>query len=186
MPRFVFKLEPVLKQRTAIEREKQLVVAHLESQRIELETTIKAAQGAIDASRNELRELLGNASPNASSISHPTPNHSSSGGEGPGSASTTHVPTTTTKIVNLFGARLQAASTLQASVSAQRAVIKLAGIFTKLQAARADLANAMKRRRAVELLKEARFEEWKRELQRKDSEMLDEVGTRIASENLDT
>jgi len=176
MPRFIFKLEPVLKQRTAVEREKQLVVAHLESQRVDLESTIRSAQNAIDASRNELRELLGNSSHTNASESR--------NGEGGGSfRSSQRNSQVVVKSVNLFGARLQAASTLQASVSAQRAVIKLAGIFTRLVAARADLANAMKRRRAVELLREARFEEWKRELQRKESELLDEVGTRIASEN---
>lgn len=171
MPRFVFKLEPVLKQRIAIEREKQLVVAHLESQRVELETTIRQAQKAIDASRNQLRELLGN-SPAIKS-----------GGSSSGGDNIQRTGQVVVKNVNLFGARLQAASTLQASVAAQRAVIKLAGIFTRLEVARTDLASAMKRRRAVELLKEARFEEWKREIQRKESEMLDEVGTRIASEN---
>ena len=59
MPRFVFKLEPVLEQRTREERERQKAVADLQRQRASLEDEIRACQRAIDQEKSDPRDLLG-------------------------------------------------------------------------------------------------------------------------------
>lgn len=58
MARFLFKLEAVLKQRRAVERARQVVVAGLEGQRLALEDQIRAAQARITAERQEMRACL--------------------------------------------------------------------------------------------------------------------------------
>lgn len=59
MPRFVFNLEAALEQRRRIERERQLVVAKLERQRVELDERVRAVQGRLTQERNDMRALLG-------------------------------------------------------------------------------------------------------------------------------
>lgn len=58
MPKFVFKLEAVLKQRLAEERERQLAVAALERERQQLEDLIRSYQRDLTSERDELREQL--------------------------------------------------------------------------------------------------------------------------------
>ena len=58
MAKFVFKLEPVLKQRRNEERDEQLAVAEIERQRIGLEHRIRDLQSRIAAERLELRRVL--------------------------------------------------------------------------------------------------------------------------------
>ncbi len=58
MARFLFKLEPVLKQRRNEERDEQLVVAMIERQRIDLQNRIRDRQRRIAAERLELRRAL--------------------------------------------------------------------------------------------------------------------------------
>jgi flagellar export protein FliJ len=56
--RFIFQLEAVLKQRLAIEREKQLAVAALERERTGLEDLIRSYQRDLTQERQELRDQL--------------------------------------------------------------------------------------------------------------------------------
>lgn len=58
MARFVFEFEAVLKQRKAEEREKQLVMAAVERERLALEDQIRGAQREIEAEKGELRAAL--------------------------------------------------------------------------------------------------------------------------------
>ncbi|MEN0019333.1 MAG: hypothetical protein AAF747_00455 [Planctomycetota bacterium] len=58
MAGFVFKLEPVLDQRLRTERERQLAVAELESQRLAIEQRIRRAQQAARTSRAEVTASL--------------------------------------------------------------------------------------------------------------------------------
>ncbi len=58
MPRFVFKLEPLLEQRRAQEREKQIVVAKIERERQELIRFLSAAQMEIGSHKRDLSSLL--------------------------------------------------------------------------------------------------------------------------------
>lgn len=59
MPRFVFKLQPVLDQREREERDKQLAVALLDRERLALESRIRMFQGMIEDERATLSSALG-------------------------------------------------------------------------------------------------------------------------------
>jgi flagellar export protein FliJ len=79
--------------------------------------------------------------------------------------------------VDVREVRLQAAASLHAQAATQRKAIKLAGVYQRLESARGELRAVATRRRAVELLKEKRFEHWKDEIKRKEGIELDEIGT---------
>jgi flagellar export protein FliJ len=79
--------------------------------------------------------------------------------------------------VDVREVRLQAAASLHAQAATQRKAIRLAGVYQRLESARGELRAAATRRRAVELLKEKRFEHWKDEIKRKEDIELDEIGT---------
>jgi flagellar FliJ protein len=71
--------------------------------------------------------------------------------------------------------RLAAASTMQSMRKAQRIVLELAGVHRRLDTARAQLIEATKQRRAVEILREKRFEEWKSRLDKLETDAIDEL-----------
>jgi flagellar FliJ protein len=76
---------------------------------------------------------------------------------------------------DVAGARGQAAAIVKLAAAAQRTVLELAGVHKRLEAARADLLEATKRRKAVELLRERRFEEWRLDLERREAAETDEL-----------
>jgi flagellar export protein FliJ len=65
--------------------------------------------------------------------------------------------------------------------SAQRAVVRLAGVQKRLEMARLDLIAATAERRGVEVLRERRFEAWKREQDRREAAAMDEMAVMRAS-----
>ncbi|MDZ4756178.1 MAG: flagellar export protein FliJ [Phycisphaerae bacterium] len=71
--------------------------------------------------------------------------------------------------------RQQAASIISVDQLARRTVIEFAGVAQHLSAAQAVLIEAAKRRRAIEILRERRLEEWKREEGRKETAFLDDL-----------
>lgn len=71
--------------------------------------------------------------------------------------------------------RLQATASSQLLLRAQQAVLELAGIHRRLETARRELAAAAAARKAVELLRTRRFEEWKRALAKAEQAELDEL-----------
>jgi flagellar FliJ protein len=73
--------------------------------------------------------------------------------------------------------RAQANVSLACMRDAQRLVLELAGVHRRLETARAALAEAAKQRRAIELVKERRFETWRRERDRREQSALDEIAT---------
>jgi len=73
--------------------------------------------------------------------------------------------------------RAQANASLACMRDAQRLVLELAGVHRRLEVAQAALAEAAKQRRAIELVKERRFEIWRREQDRREQSALDEVAT---------
>ena len=79
--------------------------------------------------------------------------------------------------VDLRTVRLQAAASLHMQAGTQRLALNLAGVYQRLESARAELRAASTRRRAVELLKQKRHDQWKREITRKENLELDEIGT---------
>ncbi len=76
---------------------------------------------------------------------------------------------------DLRGVRFQAAAAGRLTVTAQRAVLELAGVHKRLEAARLSLLEASRSKRAVELLKERRFEEWKYAQNKVEAAALDEL-----------
>lgn len=77
--------------------------------------------------------------------------------------------------VDLRGARMQAGASLHHMARAQRAVLKLAGLHKRIGIARAALLEATKRRKAVENLRERRYEQWKREQHAAEARELDDL-----------
>jgi flagellar FliJ protein len=71
--------------------------------------------------------------------------------------------------------RAQANLSLACMRDAQRLVLELAGVHRRLEVARAALAEAAKQRRAIEMVKERRFEDWRREQDRREQSALDEL-----------
>jgi flagellar FliJ protein len=81
---------------------------------------------------------------------------------------------------DLRGARWQAAASMRLVTAARRAALELAGVHKRIEAARAELLEAAKRRKAVELLKERRFEEWRQMEARRDLAAVDELAVMAA------
>src|SRR5690242_8497657 len=106
MSKFIFELEAVLKQRLAVEREKQLAVATLERERAELEESIRGYQRDLTLEKEELRDQLA--------------------AEKSGGAT----------LLDLRGVRFQAGASLRIITLAQRAVVRLAGTHKKIDVAR--------------------------------------------------
>jgi flagellar FliJ protein len=73
--------------------------------------------------------------------------------------------------------RAQANASLACMRDAQRLVLELAGVHRRLEVARGALAEAARQRRAIELVKERRFEAWRREQERREQSALDEIAT---------
>lgn len=77
--------------------------------------------------------------------------------------------------VDLAGARRQAGATLHLVARAQREVHRLAGVASRIDAARLELLGAVKARRAMEVIRERMYEEWKLDQSRRDASALDEL-----------
>ena len=143
MPRFRFRLEPVLEARRRTEQGRQRAVADLERQRRELEDTLRRHQQFITSGKQSLAtQLVGS--------------------------------------IQLDALRAHAGSTIHLMRRAHRVLIELAGVHKRLDAARAELIEATRDRRAVELLRERRFAEWKRVLERAENAALDEMAVQAA------
>jgi flagellar export protein FliJ len=140
MPRFVFRLQPVLDQREREERDKMLVVAELERARLALESRIRACQDSMSDERRTLAAVLGVG-----------------------------------QRVDVRAVKLQAGASLKHNFDAQRAVLELAGVHKQLEAARAELARASAKKKAVELLRDQQRNAFERELDRRETQELDEM-----------
>ncbi|USN98589.1 MAG: flagellar FliJ family protein [Phycisphaeraceae bacterium] len=133
MARFVFELEALLRQRLHAEKEQMTRVAEIERDRLAIEGEIRACQRSIVEEKRDLAERLG---AEKAGVGHP---------------------------VDLRAVRVQANASLHLITKAQRAVIRLRGVHDRLDRARLELLDRTTKRRAIELLKEKRLEEWKHE-----------------------
>lgn len=89
--------------------------------------------------------------------------------------------------VDLRAARWQAHAALHATALAQQAVLKLAGVHRRLEAARRELLEATTARKAVEKLREKQFAAWRETIMRKEAATLDElIVMRAARKELDS
>lgn len=77
--------------------------------------------------------------------------------------------------VDLQAVKMQAGATLRHHFGAQRTVLELAGVFKKLTIARQELGQAAARRKAVELLRDQQLEAHKAEINRQESNELDDL-----------
>jgi flagellar protein FliJ len=84
------------------------------------------------------------------------------------------------------GARSQAAAAVRIAATAQKAILELSAIHARLESARAELLEATRRRKAVELLRERRFEEWKHQQNRLEAAANDELAVMKAARKDDT
>ena len=147
MPRFVYQLESLLSLRERQERDKQLVLAQVESESRDIEARLRAIHSEIARGKQSWRDSLAGA-------------------------------------VDPRAARLEAGAAVHAQFRAQRLVLQLAGIQRRIESARADLLEASRRRRAVELHKERRLREWRRAQSRREDQMLDEMAVMAAARTI--
>lgn len=148
MARFRFKLEALLEQRRRLEKDRQRLVAEAERERLAIEQRLRACQRAISASKADLRDALVGPVP-------------SMGAPGAG--------------VDVHSVRLQAGASFHLAAEAQRLAIALSGAHRRWEAARRALLEAARDRKAVETLRDRRFEEWKREQARAETAAVDEL-----------
>ena len=144
MARFIFELETVLEQRRAAERARQLAVAALERERMDLEERVREVQRGIAREKEDLRD------------------HLSGAGRAEGSTA-----------VDMRSVRLQAGASLRLVGRAHHAALQLSGVLARLQGARRELLAATTRRKAVETLRERRLAAWKHAESRREAASLD-------------
>jgi flagellar export protein FliJ len=78
-------------------------------------------------------------------------------------------------VVDLASARRQGAASLARIREAQGLALQLAGMLKRLDQARLDLLEAARRRAAVQMLRDRRYDEWKRQQSRRETSELDEI-----------
>lgn len=149
MAKFRFQFEALLDVRKRTEEQRQLVVAELERERLAIEEELRQCQRSIVQTKGGLRDALG----------------------GPQAARGESA------MLDLSVVRMQTSAGFQLTHRAQQIAIRLAGAHRRLEAARASLLEATIARKAVELLKDKRFAEWKRELDRRELAAVDELTT---------
>ncbi|MBX3357221.1 MAG: flagellar export protein FliJ [Phycisphaeraceae bacterium] len=79
--------------------------------------------------------------------------------------------------VAVSSVRMEAVAVSHMMVLAQRAVLDLAAVHARLEAARTELVRAATARKAVETLRSRRFERWRLEQSRKETAAMDEIGS---------
>ena len=77
--------------------------------------------------------------------------------------------------------RDQAGATMLYLRKARQLALELAGTHRRLEAARDELIEATKHRRAIELLRDRRFEQWKADLDKAETAALDELAVIAAA-----
>jgi flagellar protein FliJ len=75
--------------------------------------------------------------------------------------------------------RAQASASLHMEARARQAAMTVAGAYRRVERARAELLQAATARKAVDLLREKRFEEWRQEQLHADAAQVDEAGTQL-------
>ena len=152
MARFVFELQAVLEQRCRTERDRQREVADLERRRLELEGRLRAVVRGMGQEQEELRRVLAGTA----------------GGEKAG-------PVVRLDALGMAAVRRQAEASLRLVRAGDACGIELAGVRRQLDRARERLGEAVARRRAVELLRDRRYEEWKREQEKLEASEMDDL-----------
>lgn len=77
--------------------------------------------------------------------------------------------------------RMHASASLRMVGEAERLAVSLAGLYRRIERARVELLEAARSRRAVEMLRERRFEEWKNEQEKRERDAVDEIAVMRAA-----
>lgn len=149
MARFRFRLDPLLRVREREERDRQVEVAAIESERVRLESAIRARHTAARAGREDLRRALAPGGPRA-----------------------------------MTSVRLQAGASIRLEAQTHALAIELAGVLKRLEDARSRLLEASRARKAIELLREKRLDEWKRDQDRREASEQDDLVSGRAARRL--
>jgi flagellar FliJ protein len=148
MPKFVFQLEGVLRQRKHQEQECQREFALVQAEMAVLQSELKALDDSVQQSTEDMRRnRLTGALDMAFIAAHRR---------------------------FTVGVQRRAAALVQ----------KMALVQERLEEKQRALAEAAKRRKIVEKLRETQFERWKLELSRKEMNELDEIGAQLGYQNL--
>lgn len=147
MARFCFPLQRLLDHRRRIEDEALRDVARLQRERVAIEAELRLRQSQIAQAKQDLRDALAGAQ------RAPT-----AGG-----------------LVDVTGVRLQTTASLHLTNRASHAVLRLAGVHRRLEAAQRAHMAARARRRAVELLRDKALEEWRRRQRKADQMDMDDI-----------
>ena len=86
-----------------------------------------------------------------------------------------------TGLIEVRDLRLQANASRQIMRRAHQIVLELAGVYKRLEAARTRLIEASRRRRAIEFVRERRYEQWKAALNKAETAALDELAVIAAA-----
>ena len=86
-----------------------------------------------------------------------------------------------TGLIDVRDLRLHANASLQVMRRAQQIVLELAGVYKRLEAARTRLIEAARRRRAIEFVRDRRYEQWKAALNKAETAALDELAVIAAA-----
>lgn len=152
MAKFRFNLGAVLKQREAAETVRRAQLAAQLRERSRVEDAIRTLDAGLAEARDEVREGLFPAS---------------DGGAG--------------ARADLVGARWSANAALHLHLRVRREFVRLAGAEKRVEGARQELLEAATARKAVEVLKAKRYEEWKAQERRRETAELDEVASLLAA-----
>lgn len=142
---FKFQLQTVLRQRLAVEKQRQVALSLIEHERLGLEREIRACHETASRERRGLSEGLSEMS------------------------------TATAGSIHLRGVRFQAARVMHLNMRARQAAVKLAGVHARREASRQQLAQATIARKAMETLRDRRYEAWREEQNRKEAAAMDEM-----------
>jgi len=81
--------------------------------------------------------------------------------------------------------RLHASAALRGERDARMLVLELAGVHRNIEAARKQLLEARQQRKAIEILRERRYEAWRAAVERQEDVLLDEIATRSAAHDFE-
>jgi flagellar FliJ protein len=148
MSKFIFRLEPVLKQRKREEQERQRELASRELVVVNLQNDLKRLDESLQGAAEDLRK-----------------NH-----------------LTGAINLNFLTAHRRFLTAMQRQGIG--IVLQVAGAQVLVDEARQQLAEAAKRRKVIEKLREKQFARWREDQERRELAQLDEIGAQIAYANI--
>jgi len=138
MPRFNFKLDPLLNHRKQLEERAQQNLAELLRQKLAIEHELRRQQQGIARDKRDMAQAL-------------------------------------TGRVDVARIRGHASQVNHAALTAQRSALQIVDLNRRIDHARGQLAEAMRQRKAIEVLRERKLKQWRRQQRRSETAALDEL-----------